>query len=105
MDLMGRRWNVQVMLALSEGAERFGELRAAIPGISDRLLSQRLKELGQANLLVRIVIPTAPVQVRYRPSPIGSALLAAFEPLARWGEDYFGEPESRQGAESGPASA
>lgn len=84
LELVGRRWTGSILTAAQQGASRFGEFRAAIDGISDRLLSQRLKELEAAGLIERVVIPSTPVQIRYRLSPDGVSLLAALQPLARW---------------------
>lgn len=55
-----------------------------IDGISDRLLSQRLKELEAAGLIERTVIPTTPVQIRYQLASDGQALVNALLPLAQW---------------------
>ncbi|WP_199789248.1 MULTISPECIES: helix-turn-helix domain-containing protein [unclassified Streptomyces] len=68
----------------ARGARRFGEYRAVIAGISDRLLTQRLKELEAEGLIARSVIPSTPVQVRYELAPDGQALIAALRPLAQW---------------------
>ncbi|MFE0455639.1 winged helix-turn-helix transcriptional regulator [Streptomyces sp. NPDC058914] len=84
LELIGRRWTGSVLQAAELGARRFGEYRAMINGISDRLLSQRLKELEAAGLIERTVIPTTPVQIHYRLAPDGEALLEALMPLARW---------------------
>ncbi|MFF0291190.1 winged helix-turn-helix transcriptional regulator [Streptomyces sp. NPDC005262] len=79
-----QRQSSGVLQAADRGARRFGEYRAMIDGISDRLLSQRLKELEAAGLIERTVIPTTPVQVRYQLSPDGQALVDALLPLAHW---------------------
>jgi DNA-binding HxlR family transcriptional regulator len=84
LELVGRRWTGSVLTAAAQGATRFSEYRAAISGISDRLLALRLKELGEAGLVERSVIPSTPVQVRYTLSPDGIALVRALQPLARW---------------------
>ncbi|MFC3572083.1 winged helix-turn-helix transcriptional regulator [Streptomyces yaanensis] len=84
LEMIGRRWTGSVLQAAAQGARRFGEYRAMIDGISDRLLSQRLKELEAAGLIERTVIPTTPVQVRYRLAPDGQALVDALLPLAQW---------------------
>ncbi|MEV5548788.1 helix-turn-helix domain-containing protein [Streptomyces sp. NPDC052309] len=84
LELVGRRWTGSILTAAHQGATRFGEFRASIDGISDRLLSQRLKELETAGLLERSVIPSTPVQIRYRLSPDGLALVEALQPLAQW---------------------
>ncbi|CAM5520580.1 HTH hxlR-type domain-containing protein OS=Streptomyces aurantiogriseus OX=66870 GN=GCM10010251_47030 PE=4 SV=1 [Streptomyces aurantiogriseus] len=82
--MVGRRWTGSVLQAAAQGARRFGEYRTMIDGISDRLLSQRLKELEAAGLIERTVIPTTPVQIRYQLAPDGQALVDALLPLAQW---------------------
>ncbi|POX45796.1 helix-turn-helix domain-containing protein [Streptomyces sp. Ru72] len=84
LELVGRRWTGSVLQAADQGARRFGEYRAMIDGISDRLLSQRLKELEAAGLIERTVIPSTPVQIRYQLAPDGRALVDALLPLAQW---------------------
>ena len=73
-----------VLLAGAQGARRFGEYRRLVPGISDRLLAQRLKELEKYDLMVREVVPTTPVQIRYTPSASGADLISALQPLIVW---------------------
>jgi DNA-binding HxlR family transcriptional regulator len=84
LELIGRRWTGSVLQAAGQGARRFGEYRAVIEGISDRLLTQRLRELDAAGLIQRTVIPTTPVQVRYQLTADGQALVDALAPLAQW---------------------
>jgi DNA-binding HxlR family transcriptional regulator len=84
LELIGRRWTGSVLQAAVQGARRFGEYRAMIDGISDRLLSQRLKELEAAGLIERAVVPSTPVQIRYQLTPDGQALVNALQPLAQW---------------------
>ena len=87
-EVAGRKWTASILLAGARGAERFSEYRALVEGISDRLLSVRLKELEQEGLMVREVTPTTPVQVRYRLSPAGRELIAVLHPLVRWGTKW-----------------
>ncbi|MEV5155700.1 helix-turn-helix domain-containing protein [Streptomyces werraensis] len=84
LETVGRRWTGSILMAATQGARRFGEYRAVIHGISDRLLSQRLKELEAEGLIERTVVPTTPVQITYTLSPAGEALLEALQPLVRW---------------------
>lgn len=96
-EIAGRKWTASILLAGARGAERFSEYRALVDGISDRLLSVRLKELEQEGLMLREVTPTTPVQVRYRLSPAGRELIAVLHPLVRWGTKW------RTEVEGGPA--
>jgi DNA-binding HxlR family transcriptional regulator len=84
LEFVGRRWVGAVLMAGSQGARRFSQYRALVPGISDRLLSQRLKELETYGLMERTVIPTTPVQILYQPSRTGAELVEALQPLITW---------------------
>lgn len=84
LEFVGRRWVGAVLLAGSQGAHRFSEYRSLVPGISDRMLSVRLKELEQSGLMRREVVPTTPVQILYEPSPMGEGLIEALQPLISW---------------------
>jgi DNA-binding HxlR family transcriptional regulator len=85
LELVGRRWTGAILLAGSRGARRFSEYRAVVSGVSDRLLSQRLRELEAEQLIERTVIPTTPVQIRYAPTARGAELMAVLQPLVDWG--------------------
>jgi DNA-binding HxlR family transcriptional regulator len=89
LDMVGRRWTGAVLLACTRGARRFGEYRRLVAGISDRLLSQRLRELESLGLLERQVIPTTPVQVLYHPTARGRELVEALHPLVAWGSRHM----------------
>ena len=65
IELIGKRWTGAIVSALTEGPMRFGELGKAVPGLSDRLLSQRLRELEDAGVVERVVEPGTPVKVSY----------------------------------------
>ena len=84
LEFLGRRWMGMVLLAGRHGARRFGQYRALVAGISDRMLAQRLKELEQHGLIERTVVPSTPVQILYAPTPRADELIAATEPLLRW---------------------
>jgi DNA-binding HxlR family transcriptional regulator len=98
MELIGRRWSSAILLAVARGAHRFSQILASVPGLSDRMLTRRLKELDAAGLLIRRVVPTMPVQVTYELTPGGSELMASLQPLVRWGLRFHGEPEQEQRA-------
>ena len=81
VELVGQRWTGAVLLAAARGARRFTEYRTMVVGISDRLLTQRLKELEAGDLIERTVIPTTPVQIRYELTPVGHELVTALGPV------------------------
>jgi len=84
MSVVANRWTLEIVRALMAGASRFSELAAAIPGLSDRLLSERLKTLEAEEIVTRNVVPDTPVRVEYRLTPKGEDLHAAVAALAEW---------------------
>lgn len=88
LERAGRRWSGPILYAGVAGARRFVEYRRYVRGISDRVLTQRLRELERQKLMVREVVPTMPVQILYTPTPAGAQLVAALRPLAEWGLEH-----------------
>lgn len=84
-------------MAVARGASRFGEIRASVPGLSDRMLSERARELQHAHLLERTVVPTTPVQVRYHLTERGEELLRALQPLVGWSLKWLPPAEEQTG--------
>ncbi len=84
VEFVGRRWVSVVLIAGCLGARRFSEYRRFAVGISDRVLTQRLRELEQHGLVERTVVPTMPVQITYTPAPRGEELVRALQPLMVW---------------------
>lgn len=93
IELIGRRWTGAILLALSHGAERFCALTAAVPGLSDRMLSERLKELEAEGIVHRTVIPTMPVTVTYQLTDKGQALQGVMDAVGQWAQEWL-VPES-----------
>jgi DNA-binding HxlR family transcriptional regulator len=76
---------------------RFGTLRDGIPGITDRMLSERLQELENEGVLARTVVPDTPVRVEYSLTRKGKGLAEAVDSLAEWAEKYIPlEPPARK---------
>lgn len=98
LELIGRRWASAILIAGIKGARRFGEFRAAIPGISDRMLAQRMRELEDAGLLDREVIPSTPVLIRYSLTPDGHEMMRALLPLVKWASDTLSEDHDDRAA-------
>ena len=85
VEFAGRKWNAAILLAGVRGARRFSEYRAAVTGISDRLLAARLRELEAEGLIERHVRATTPVTISYTPSTDGLRLIELLQPLTEWG--------------------
>jgi DNA-binding HxlR family transcriptional regulator len=89
IELIGRRWTGAILRALLTGATRFGDLAGAIPGVSDRLLSERLKELEAEGLVARTVIPTTPVRIEYHLTAKGRALADVVAAISAWAHAWL----------------
>ena len=85
-ELVGKRWIPQVVRALQSRVTRFSDIRDAVPGVSDHVLSQRLKELEAAGILERRVTPSTPVGISYRLTERGEGLAKVIAELAAWAE-------------------
>ena len=83
---LGKRWNGVILGTLMAGALGFAELRRAVAGISDSVLSERLSELGKAGLIDRSVDEGPPIAVTYQLTQAGQALLPALHELTSWAE-------------------
>src|SRR5438128_12139505 len=88
VELIGRRWTGAVLRALLTDVKRFNDLAAAIPGLSDRMLAERLKELETEGVVVRRVFPDTPVRVEYRLTEKGRALESVVRAVAGWAESW-----------------
>jgi DNA-binding HxlR family transcriptional regulator len=88
IELIGRRWSGVIIRAMIHGATRFSDISASIPGISDRLISERLKELEAEGVVVRTVVPSTPVRVDYALTDKGRALGDVVAAVATWAETW-----------------
>ena len=90
IELIGRRWTGAIVRALLAGATRFGELTEIIPELSDRMLSERLKELETEGIVTRTVIPETPVKIEYHLTDKGRALGPVLDAIGTWAGDWVG---------------
>ncbi len=89
IELIGRRWNGAILRALFHDLDHFNEIKRAIPTLSPRMLSERLKELERAGLINREVIPSTPVRTRYQLTAKGRDLSNVFEAIEGWAETWL----------------
>ena len=95
VELVGRRWTGSILRALLGGPARYHELRSAIPDLSDRMLSERLRELEAEGIVTRSVIPETPVRVEYALTEKGRALESAIVAIAAWAQRWVSaEPQA-----------
>ena len=95
VDMIGRRWAATVLRALLGGATRFSEIAAAVPDMTDKLLSQRLKDLETDGLIERQVEPSTPVRIEYRLTEKGTALGNVLLSLNEWALEWINLPADR----------
>jgi DNA-binding HxlR family transcriptional regulator len=89
VELIGRRWTGAVIRAMFSGPRGFNELLATIPGLSDRLLTERLRELEDEKIVRREVLPGPPVRVQYTLTERGLELEPAIRTLGAWAERWM----------------
>jgi DNA-binding HxlR family transcriptional regulator len=88
VEVVTRRWTPEIVRAMLAGAVRFSQFTAAIPGLSDRLLSERLKALETEGILTRTVIPETPVRIEYRLTEKGESLATAVVAISEWADRW-----------------
>lgn len=91
VELIGRRWTGAILSVLLDGAFRFSDITASVPGLSDRLLSERLRELEAEGIVARTVIPDIPVRVEYHLTPKGRALHDVIAAITAWSHEWLAE--------------
>jgi DNA-binding HxlR family transcriptional regulator len=89
VELVGRRWTGAILRVLMDGPLRFSEVAQTIPELSDRLLSERMKELESRGLVERTVIPGPPLRVRYELSEMGRELEPALAEIETWAQRWL----------------
>ncbi|MEO3744227.1 helix-turn-helix domain-containing protein [Plantactinospora sp. B5E13] len=85
VDVIGGKWRPVILAHLKEGVHRYGELRRRMPGISEKMLTQRLRELEADGLVVRHDHGTNPPHVEYRLTEEGLSLAPVLQALYDWG--------------------
>src|SRR5579859_5010631 len=94
IQLLGKRWTGLLLYALLEGPRRFCELTTRVEGLSDRVLSDRLRELEVEGIIERIVYPQIPVRVEYQLTKKGRALEPVVHAIQTWAEKWVELPEA-----------
>jgi DNA-binding HxlR family transcriptional regulator len=101
IQLLGKRWTGLLLDTLMTGPKRFCELTSAVEGLSDRVLSDRLRELEAENIIERVVYPHIPVRVEYQLTEKGRALRPVVETIHAWAEQWLPLPEDSAMTASG----
>lgn len=88
-ELLGKRWSGLIIQVLMNGPMRFKDISAMIPDMSDRMLTERFKELEQAGIVTRTVYPEMPIRIEYGLTEKGKALRPVMDAVQNWGEDWI----------------
>ena len=94
IQLLGKRWTGLILDSLLDGSRRFCELTATVEGLSDRVLSDRLRELEAEGIVERMVYPQIPVRVEYRLTEKGRDLKPVVQSIHEWAEHWIELPSS-----------
>ena len=88
LELLGKKWIALIVFALLSGPKKFSEMEKFIPGLSARMLTERLKELELKEIIVKNVYPETPVRIEYILSQKGVDLTSAFNAIGEWAEKW-----------------
>ncbi len=97
IELIGSRWTGAILQTLLQGRCRYAAIKGAIPDITDRMLSERLRSLEAEGLVERAVIPETPVRVEYELTTKGRELQNALREIGSWAERWIPLEESEAG--------
>lgn len=86
MDILGGKWKILILGQLFTGCKRFSELKKAIPGVTQKMLTQQLRELETEGLIHREIFKEIPPRVEYSLTQNGSDLKPIFDELCKWGK-------------------
>lgn len=101
IELIGSRWTGAIVRAMLTGIDRFGDIKESIPGLSDRMLSERLKELEHEGVVIRTVLPETPVRITYQLTDKGRALGSIVETVSAWADRWLAPGDLEQPAAAG----
>ncbi len=82
--IIGEKWKVLILRELLTGTKRFGEIKAAISGVSQKVLTQKLREMEADGLLIRTVFPEVPLRVEYTLTDLGESLEPILNSMKDW---------------------
>ena len=103
VELIGSRWSGAIIQCLLGGRARYNAIRATIPEISDRMLSERLRALEAEGVVTRIVVPQSPVRVEYELTVKGRALQESIDAIGKWATRWISQSDLDRVAVSEPS--
>jgi DNA-binding HxlR family transcriptional regulator len=95
LNIIGGKWKPIILYHLgNDGTRRFGELKQAMPNITQKMLTQQLRELEHDGLIHRQIYAQVPPKVEYSLSEFGQTILPVLQSLCQWGQSYEGRFQS-----------
>lgn len=94
LDIICNKWSVIILYCLSSGTKRYNQLQKQIEGISQKMLTQSLRNLERHGLVERRVYPSVPTRVEYSLTTLGETLIEPLTPLAQWSQIHISEIKS-----------
>jgi DNA-binding HxlR family transcriptional regulator len=88
LELLGKKWVALVVFSLLSGPKKFSEIEKYIPGLSSRMLAERLKELEKTEVVVKTIYPETPIKIEYSLSQKGIDLTQTFNAIGEWAEKW-----------------
>ena len=104
METVGGKWSALLVHALADGPRRHGQLRTRIAGVSQKMLTQTLRELERDGLVTRTVTPSVPVRVDYALTPLGRTLVPVLGALKDWSETHIEQVLAARDAFDAPSA-
>lgn len=96
LDLIGDRWTTLIIGRLEDGTKRFSELQRSVAGISQKMLSQTLRNMERDGLVKRTVYPEVPPRVEYHLTALGETLCGPITAIHNWAMEHIGEIQTAQ---------
>ncbi|MBD0383803.1 winged helix-turn-helix transcriptional regulator [Paenibacillus sedimenti] len=93
VEILSKRWTSLIVFQLLSGPQRFVQIDHALPNLSGKVLSERLKELEQEGIVKRVVFPESPVRIEYSLTDKGRALAPIFVEIGKWSSEWLPVPE------------
>jgi DNA-binding HxlR family transcriptional regulator len=94
LDRLGEKWTAHTVAVLGTGPKRFGQLRREVGGVSQKVLTERVRSLERDGFLSRHVLARAPPQVEYRLTPLGRSLATLLDQIRGWADAHMTEVAS-----------
>jgi DNA-binding HxlR family transcriptional regulator len=88
MDLIGGKWKMRILWHLNMGTKRFSEIRRLIPDVTQKMLTQQLREMESCGLITRKVYAEVPPKVEYSSTTYGKSLQEILDKMCKWGNSY-----------------